>query len=146
VWIVFGNSTKTQRVAGGIRVERRCGQCGARATFYECEIVKSFRLYAFLNIYEDRERVMQCGECLALFKTDELGAGAKTESGGLINRLGAALDDLNRRADEALAERERTKPANVARRAQEPLTPREQKKRDAEIERQLAELKKKMGK
>jgi hypothetical protein len=79
VWIVFGNRVNARRVPGGLKVERRCGQCGETATFYEKEVKSTFNLY-FIDVFDyGRHRVMACGCCGACYATDELEA-AETRS------------------------------------------------------------------
>jgi hypothetical protein len=74
MWIVFGTGVTTRRVPGGLKVERRCAQCGETATFYEKEVTSTFRLY-FVDVFDyQRHRVMACGCCSACYATDELDA------------------------------------------------------------------------
>lgn len=82
MWIVVGHRVKTERVAGGARVERECGSCGEEATFYERRVVSTFRLY-FVDVFDyGKRRVMACGACGALYETDEHGQpGAETSAG-----------------------------------------------------------------
>jgi hypothetical protein len=76
MWIVFGTGEKTTRVPGGAKVERHCEQCGELASFYEKEIIATFRLY-FIDVFDyGRHRVMACGCCGACYATDELGVPA----------------------------------------------------------------------
>lgn len=103
MWIVFGNSVKTVRVPGGAKVERACGQCGETATFYEKEIVSTFRLY-FMDVFDyQRHRVMACGCCGACYATDELGLpGARTRSDRAAGSLGEGIERAARRAGEGI--------------------------------------------
>ena len=107
MWIVFGNSVKTARVPGGAKVERRCGQCGETATFYEKEITSTFRLY-FMDVFDyQRHRVMACGCCGACYATDELGLPAQRDDregtlGEGVGRAARRVGDTFERAADAL--------------------------------------------
>lgn len=73
VWIILGQRTKTERVPGGLAVERQCPSCNEFATFYERRAVKTFRVY-FMDVFDYADqRVMACGACGTLFATDEHG-------------------------------------------------------------------------
>jgi len=89
MWIVFGSGVKTRRVPGGAKVERQCGNCGELATFYEKEVVSTFRLY-FVDVFDyQRHRVMACGCCSACYATDELGLPAtRTDEADASRTLG----------------------------------------------------------
>jgi hypothetical protein len=95
MWIIFGTKAQLTRVPGGLRVQRRCGQCGEVATFYEKHATRTFRLY-FIDIFDyERHRVMACGCCGAYYATDELGApsfGGNHERNLLNDRVERAVD------------------------------------------------------
>jgi hypothetical protein len=105
VWIVIGNRTKTERVPGGVSVERRCPACGEVSTFYERRAVRTFRLY-FLDVFDyDEQRVMACGACGTLYATDEHGAPSAATARGWKEALDSAADRVGgavSRAGEAL--------------------------------------------
>jgi len=101
VWVVIGRRTKTERVPGGIVVERDCPACGAHASFYERRAVSSFRLY-FLDVFDyDTQRVMACGACGTLFATDEHGAPSRENAEGWRRALDK-VSDAAKRASERL--------------------------------------------
>jgi len=105
VWIVIGHRTKTERVPGGVSVERRCPACGEVSTFYERRALRTFRLY-FLDVFDyDEQRVMACGACGTLFATDEHGAPSRATARGWQEALDRAADRVGgavSRAGEAL--------------------------------------------
>ena len=98
MWIVFGTQTKTERVPNGLRVRRECERCTEEADFFERRVVSTFNLY-FLPVFDyRRERVMACGACGALFRTDEHGEPDLVTSRGWEK----ALLDAGERAHSAL--------------------------------------------
>src|SRR5437870_2306687 len=93
MWIVWGNSTKSERVQGGPKIERHCTACNETAMFYERSVTRTVQLY-FINVYDYKtQRVMACGASGALYSTDELGAPlenpaeAGVEPGKVIDSL-----------------------------------------------------------
>lgn len=105
VWIILGQRTKTERVPGGLAVERQCPSCNEFSTFYERRAVKTFRVY-FMDVFDYADqRVMACGACGTLFATDEHGEpstetkdgwrsafdDAAKSVGGAVERAGEAL-------------------------------------------------------
>src|SRR5271170_3174918 len=97
MWIVFGTGDKTKRVVGGAKVSRHCDQCGESTTFYEKEILSTFRLY-FIDVLDyGRQRVMACGGCGTCYATDELGEADRPEGRGL-DRLGEGVEQAARKA------------------------------------------------
>jgi hypothetical protein len=97
MWIVFGTADKTKRVVGGAKIERHCDHCGERTTFYEKEILSTFRLY-FIDVFDyRRQRVMACGGCGTCYATDELG-GADGREGTGLDRVGDGVEQAARKA------------------------------------------------
>lgn len=105
VWIVIGRRTKTERVPGGLVVERDCPACGEHASFYERRAVRTFRLY-FLDVFDyDKQRVMACGACGTLFATEEHGPPSAEEAEGWREALDKAQETVSgaaKRAGEAI--------------------------------------------
>lgn len=89
MWIIVGTRAKTQRIPGGLKLERHCSQCGETTMFYEKEVTDTFRLY-FIDVFDvSKQRVMACGACGAHYATDELGGRARVQGesiGGRIER------------------------------------------------------------
>ncbi len=105
VWVVIGRRTKTERVPGGLAVERDCPSCGEHATFYERRAVRTLRLY-FLDVFDyDRQRVMACGACGTLYATEEHGPPSSEDAAGwkdALERAGESVGGAAKRATDAL--------------------------------------------
>jgi len=103
MWVVFGTSEKTERVAGGAKVARHCDRCGESTTFYEKEIQRTVRLY-FIDVFDyERQRVMACGGCGTCYVTDELGgASGKKHEGSGFSALGSEVGRAARSAGQLL--------------------------------------------
>lgn len=103
VWVIIGHRTKTERVQDGLAVERECTSCGEVATFYERRAIRTFRLY-FLDVFDyDKQRVMACGACGALFATDDHGAPSEETAEGWQNALSSAAGSVTDAATKARA-------------------------------------------
>lgn len=106
VWIIIGHRTRTERIEGGLAVERECASCGEAATFYERRAIRTFRLY-FLDVFDyDKQRVMACGVCGALYATDDHGAPSEETAKGWQGALSSAagsVTDAATRAGAAIA-------------------------------------------
>ena len=101
VWVIIGHRTRTERVEGGLAVERECASCGEIATFYERRAVRTFRLY-FLDVFDyDKQRVMACGACGALYATDEHGRPDEETAEGWQSALSSAAGSLTDAANKA---------------------------------------------
>ncbi|RZO64310.1 MAG: zinc-ribbon domain-containing protein [Sandaracinaceae bacterium] len=101
VWIVLGRRTKTERIPGGVTVERRCTSCGETATFYERRAKRTFTLY-FLEVFDyDEQRVMACGACGTLYATDEHGAPTAETAAGWQSALEDAASSVSTAAKNA---------------------------------------------
>ncbi len=120
--IFWSTKNKVNRVLNGRKETHKCSACGKTATFYQCEVDKGVKLYGVVTLFGSQQKVMQCGECLALFKDeeDEKLKGAEAE------RLAK---------EEAKREAERQK-----------IKDEEYKQREAEVDDELARLKKDLGK
>lgn len=101
VWVIIGQRVQTERVRDGLAVERECTSCGEVATFYERRAVRTFRLY-FLDVFDfDKQRVMACGACGALFATDDHGAPSAETAEGWRHALSSAAGSLTDAATKA---------------------------------------------
>ncbi|MDX2106011.1 MAG: hypothetical protein SFY67_06375 [Candidatus Melainabacteria bacterium] len=120
--IFWSTKNKVNRLCDGRRETHKCSACQKTATFYQCEVDKGVKLYGVVTLFGSQEKVMQCGECLSLFKDEEDEKLKRAES----ERL--AKDEAKREA-----ERQRIKDE-------------EYKQREAEVDDELARLKKDLGK
>lgn len=120
--VFWSTKNNVKRLASGKRATQKCSQCGKNATFYQCEVDKGVKLYGVLTLFGSQELVMQCGECLALFKDDTQDKAARAEA-------------------ERLAKEEAAKEAE-----RERIKDEEYKQREAEVDDELARLKKDLGK
>ncbi len=101
VWVIIGHRTRTERVEDGLAVERECASCGELATFYERRAIRTFRLY-FLDVFDyDKQRVMACGACGALYATDDHGAPSSETAQGWQSALSDAAGSLTDAATKA---------------------------------------------
>lgn len=151
MFVFFTNNSDVKRKLFGKKVKRHCPKCNRDATFYECDVNRSIKVMGVFGIWDKNEQVMQCGECLALYKTDEgINAdGAKSaESGPDPSKQQEAEEKRREEEEKKLAEAERRKAEEQARaeaeeRARMAL---ERKAREQAVDAELEELKKKMGK
>ncbi len=111
MWILFGTTEKTKRVAGGASVERRCESCGETTIFYEKETLTTVQVY-LLDVFDyGRQRVMACGACGAHYATDEIAPrAAPPRAAGTL----AEAERAARRAGELLGRAAETVEARVA--------------------------------
>ena len=101
VWVIIGHRVKTERVQDGLAIEQECTSCGEVATFHERRAVRTFRLY-FLDVFDyDKQRVMACGACGALYATDDLGAPSQETAEGWRHALASAAGSLTDAATKA---------------------------------------------
>jgi hypothetical protein len=122
MWLLFGSDSSIKRLPGGSKFKTVCRQCGQTATFYECEAKESFSVWG-VDLLSDTEQVVQCGECLAAFKTDEVPRP--------IDAKAATKEQARIGKEKAQIERELL---------------HDKRHRDSEVEKKLAELKRKAGK
>lgn len=151
MFVLFTDNSDVKRKLFGQKVKRHCPKCNRDATFYECDVNRSIKVMGVFGIWDKNEQVMQCGECLAFYKTDEgINAdGAKSaETGPDLSKLQEAEE--KRREEEALppAEALRRKADEQARLEAEERARMavERQAREALVDAELEELKKKMGK
>jgi hypothetical protein len=120
--IFWSSKSKVNRLLGGRKETHKCSACGKTATFYQCEVDKGVKLYGVVTLFGSQEKFMQCGECLALYKDEE--------------------DEKAMRAEtERLAKEEAKREA-----LRQQIKDEEYKQREAEVDDELAKLKKNLGK
>ncbi len=120
--IFWSTKNKVNRLQDGRKETHKCSSCGKTATFYQCEVDKGVKLYGVVTLFGSQQKVMQCGECLALFKDEE--------------------DEKAMRAEtERLAKEEAKREA-----LRQQIKDEEYKQREAEVDDELAQLKKNLGK
>ena len=62
MWLLFHRNAKTRPVRGGESFIETCPECGRRATFIEVEVTESFGVF-FVDLVGDQERAYRCGAC-----------------------------------------------------------------------------------
>lgn len=119
----FGQEKKAKVVRGGERVRRRCPECGATTSFVECRVESKFTAYSVINLWDDQSTGYMCSACQSVMEMED------------------TLDpELTAAEREALAqERARALEAARSERAQAKA------RQDAEIDDELAALKRKLG-
>lgn len=105
MWIIFGTKAKTELVPGGAREERVCERCGEDTLFYERRLVNTFDLY-FIDVFDyGAQRVMACGACGTLYRTDDAPGPRVTAASGLeraIEGVGSGVGRAIQRAAGAI--------------------------------------------
>jgi hypothetical protein len=135
MWLIIGGGTETRRVEGGKRIQMRCSHCHQSATFYECRVKKSVSAFFFLELWDKTTKAMQCGECLTAFQESEAEAPIETSA----ERAARTAKEMRRAAEEQQQKLDAL--AEEGRRAAHA-----KKQKDKDLDKALAELKKKMGK
>lgn len=112
VWIRIESLAKGGPIEGGVSLERECGACGEVARFEERRASSSYRRYLLDGVDVEAHRVMACGECGALFATDELGRPSEEAASGwravlsqvgeAVGKAGGALGPAAQKAGEAI--------------------------------------------
>ena len=133
---VFWNQAKNvKRKDNPIRLMRQCGQCNKSAMFYECEKTDEFKLYGVIALKSDRTTVMQCGECLAVYKAEDDPDVQKHME--------------RRKQTEDAAQAKESERAEAERRREEEKRQdefrRKEAKKQKEIDDELADLKRELG-
>jgi len=124
MWLLFHRNAKTRPVRGGDSFVETCPECGKRATFVEVEITESFGVF-FVDLAGDKERAYRCGACGETFDLkDQSTAKAPPKPA----RPAKSAAELARERE--LAEQQRRETARA---------------KAVQIEDELAELKKRMG-
>ena len=124
MWLLFHRSGKTRRVENGEAFMTRCPACDRDARFIEVELIKSYGLF-FVDLIDDKERAYRCTSCRELFTHKD---AAPEQPAAKPPRSTKSLAELQR-DHEATA---RTRREAVEAKA-------------AQIEDELAALKKRMG-
>jgi len=99
----------------------RWPECGELATFHDVEVAESYGVF-FVDVVKDRERAFACGACGELFDLKDTGIAAAAA---------APTKARWERVEELAAEQRRRD--------------EEQRRREVQVEDELAELKKRMG-
>ncbi len=112
VWIRIESLSRGEPIEGGVSLERECGACGEVARFEERRGSSSYRRYLLDGVDVEAHRVMACGECGALFATDELGRPSEhaasgwravlSQVGDVVGKAGGALGPAAQKAGEAI--------------------------------------------
>lgn len=141
MFFFYSLKNKLNRVPGGKKIPLNCGLCKQKSTFYECTVDDNFSIYHFLELWKRTKRVMQCGECLAVSDYYEVFPLEKAQE----ERAAAAtkvkeLEESARKNMEAEKERQRQQDLAQKKRAEE------QRLKQIEVDNDLKELKKKLGK
>jgi len=123
MWLLFHRNAKTRPVRGGDSFVETCPECGKRATFVEVEIAESFGVF-FVDLVGDKERAYRCGACGETFDLKD----PQPASAPPPTKPARSAAELER--ERALAEQQRREAARA---------------KAAQIEDELAELKKRMG-
>lgn len=122
MWLLFHRNAKTRAVPDGKSFVDTCPECDRRATFSEVEITENIGLF-FIDILGDKERAYRCGACGGVFDLKDqapaVAAPAKPQR---------SAADLER---DRVAQQEQLRAAAQAKAIQ--------------IDDELAELKKRMG-
>lgn len=150
MFIFWTHNNDVKRRMFGKKVRRFCTKCNHEATFYECDMNNSVKIMGMFALWDKHESVLQCGECLALFKTDEQISDTKSPEQQEKDRAKRQAEDEKRQAEEAKrqAEEARKRAEELARQEAEAAArlAEERQAREAAVDAELAELKKKMGK
>ncbi len=123
VFFLFGKKTKHRRVPDGRSERRRCPECGETGLFVEHERESKVTAYHFVELWSSDDRVFVCSAC------------------------GEAMD-LEDTAAPALSAKEREAQALAQAReaeARAKAKAKEAKRAEKEIDRELAALKKRLG-
>ncbi len=142
MFIFWTHNNDVKRRMFGKKVRRFCTKCSHEATFHECDINNSVKIMGVFALWDKHESVLQCGDCLALFKTDEqINDDDSAKSPEQQDKLKAEeekrrVEEERKRAEEQARQEAETK-ARLA---------EEHRVREAAVDAELAELKKKMGK
>jgi rubredoxin len=124
MWLLFHRNAKTRPVRGGDSFVETCPECGKRATFVEVEVTESFGVF-FVDLIGDKERAYRCSACGETFDLkDQRPAGAPPKPAPPAK---SAAELARERELAEQQHREKTRAKAV------------------QIEDELAELKKRMG-
>jgi predicted RNA-binding Zn-ribbon protein involved in translation (DUF1610 family) len=128
MWLLFHRNAKTRTVPDGETFVETCPECGKRATFREVELTESYGAF-FVDLVADKERAFRCGACGETFDlADHAPAAAPpppVKSAAELARERAMLE-----RERAAEDRKRAQLAEA---------------KANQIEDELADLKKRMG-
>lgn len=140
--MIFWTAKKELKpVAGGKRATIECQNCKKKAVFCECTVDESVKAYFVVDLWKKTKRVLQCTECFSVCdfydvfpeeksrEEKERAAQAQKEAEAEARRRAEAAEALKRQEEMAHKKWEE-----------------EQKRNQAEVLDELAELKRKMGK
>lgn len=134
MFIFWNEVNNVKRKANPIKVRRKCSNCNNTAFFYECEKVEEFKLYGIINLKDKRTIVMQCGECLGVYKAED--------DPELIKEFEKREEN---KKNKELAEREKRKEERQIEAAKKQKELEKQKKeKQKEIDQELEQLKKEL--
>lgn len=142
IWSV---GSKLKRILNGKKEILLCGNCKQNATFYESTVDDSFKAYMVLELWKRSERVMQCGECLgacdyyAVYPAEKL-AEEEAARQAALEKKQREQDEL--RKQQAAAAKEQARQQEAARQKYEA----DKARKDQEVDDELAQMKKKLGK
>jgi hypothetical protein len=142
VWSV---GRQLKRVPKGKKQTLRCGNCKQEASFYESTVDDSFKAFMVLDLWKRSKRVMQCGECLAVCDYYSLYPEEKLAEEEAAR---AAEEARRKREQEETQKRQEAEAKESARQQEESRKKYEAEKvrKDQEVDDELAQMKKKLGK
>ena len=62
MWIIIGAKTKAKVVEGGRAADGRCDACKADVRFRECDVKDTYRAF-FVDLFDTTQRRMVCNTC-----------------------------------------------------------------------------------
>lgn len=152
MWIINWNLNDVKRVVFGKKKQAVCSKCEKETTWYEATAEDKVAVYAVLELYKRKKRVMQCGECLGCCDYFDFFPEEKAQEE-------KRKEEMKRKEEEAKAqetERRKTEAEQEAKRlaAERALQEELENKRRAEervqkekaVDDELSALKKKLGK
>lgn len=134
-----------KRVPKGKKQTLKCGSCKQEASFYESTVDDSFKAFMVLDLWKRSKRVMQCGECLGVCDYYSVYPEEKIAEEEAARQ--AELERKKREQEEA-QKRQEAEAKEHARQQEEARQKYESEKarKDQEVDDELAQMKKKLGK
>lgn len=126
MWLLFHRNAKTRPVRGGESFVETCPECGKRATFVEVEVTESFGVF-FVDLVGDKERAYRCGACGETFDLKDQAPARATQPAPPARPVKSAAEF---ELEQVRAELQRREAARA---------------KATQIDDELAELKKRMG-
>ena len=140
MWFLFGRRVRVRRVPGGKVIRRRCPECGVDAKFHECQEKESYSVF-FVPFTADTETTYCCGACGETFDLVDSDSDLDTDQRRELEGDLRADEPPRISADEL--RRQRLAEALAAKRERD--VERARAVHSNETDRQLAALKKKLG-